>query len=84
MKVTIDKAAADLGTTRKGIERRIEKKHWVEGDQWFIAPDGTRWIDIQGVERWVMQGASSSAIQASRSRSRGMANRKKGHLRGTD
>ena len=74
--VSIDKAASEIGTTRKAIERKIEKAHWIEGDQWFKAPDGTRWISMKGVEKWVIRGASSSGLQASKSLSRVTEGRK--------
>lgn len=52
----IDLAAAIFGLTRKAIERKIERGDWLQGRQYHRAPDGTIWVDREGVQRWVITG----------------------------
>ncbi len=54
--VSIDLAAAMFGTTRSSIENRIGKGVWLEGRQYYRAPDGTRWIIVAGVNKWIASG----------------------------
>ncbi|MBI5259776.1 MAG: excisionase [Burkholderiales bacterium] len=53
--VKIELAEAMFGLTRKAIEGKIHRGDWVEGRQYHRAPDGI-WIDVKGVERWVVTG----------------------------
>ncbi|MCK6376719.1 MAG: excisionase family protein [Aquabacterium sp.] len=53
--VKIELAEAMFGLTRKAIEGKIHRGDWVEGRQYHRAPDGI-WINVRGVERWVVTG----------------------------
>ena len=51
--VTIELCATITGLTRSDINKRMGQGHWVEGRQWRRAEDGSIWIDMPAVERWV-------------------------------
>jgi len=51
--VTIDLCATITGLTRSAINKRMGAGHWTEGRQWHRAEDGSIWIDMLAVERWV-------------------------------
>lgn len=63
MKVrTISAYCAEFGETEKTVVRRIENGVWAEGQQWVkVQGSKQRWIDLEGVERWVRNGGSSRA-----------------------
>lgn len=54
--VVIAKAAEVTGYSRRAIEEKIAKGVWLEGREWFKAPDGRRLISIAGFARWVERG----------------------------
>lgn len=54
--VTMQLAEAMTGYTVKAMERKIERGDWLEGREWFKAPDGRRLISIQGYRAWVERG----------------------------
>jgi hypothetical protein len=41
------------GYTVKAMERKIERRDWVEGKVWVRAPDGRVLIDMVGYHKWV-------------------------------
>jgi len=51
--VTINMCATITGLTRSAINKRMVQGYWTEGRQWRRAEDGSIWIDMQAVERWV-------------------------------
>ena len=51
--VLIPKAAELTGLTRRAIELKIARGQWREGLEWMKGPDGHRYIDLRGYERWV-------------------------------
>jgi hypothetical protein len=53
--VLIPVAAAMTGLSRKAIERKIERKIWVEGKH-FRRRDGGIYIDMDAYNRWVEDG----------------------------
>lgn len=54
--VTIRLASACFGLSEKAIRRKMEEGKWVEGKQYFRAPDGGIFISIKGVQQWVESG----------------------------
>jgi hypothetical protein len=52
-KVRITLAKQVLGMTEDAIRTNIKRKRWAEGQQYETAPDGTVWINIEGVMKWV-------------------------------
>jgi hypothetical protein len=40
------------------VRKKISRQDWAEGREYHRAPDGSIWINIAGVERWVL-GESS-------------------------
>ncbi|MEH3087676.1 MAG: excisionase [Xylophilus ampelinus] len=55
--VTIELAATLTGLTANAVRKRIERGHWLEGHQWKTGLDGRIWIDMQGVEKWLVETA---------------------------
>ncbi|RUP24456.1 MAG: excisionase [Curvibacter sp.] len=51
--VTVNLCSSITGLTRSAINKRMGEGHWIEGRQWRRAEDGSIWIDMQAVERWV-------------------------------
>jgi hypothetical protein len=60
--VLLKKAAEIKGTTPKAIERKIDKGRWIEGIHWHKDPDGRRWIDLDEVDKWVLQGEGLTSV----------------------
>ena len=52
--VRIRKAAELTGYTEKAINRKIDDGIWLEGALWHKAPDGSRIIDMEAYEKWVL------------------------------
>lgn len=44
------------GYTEKGVRRKIEDGVWREGREFRRSPDGRIHIDLQGYEKWLVQG----------------------------
>jgi hypothetical protein len=57
-RVTIPLAEAILGLTRKAIEGKVYRGDWIEGREYHRAPDGSIWVNVEGVQRW---GSNRSA-----------------------
>ena len=53
--VTIKKASDITGLTEKAIRRKIEEQIWVEGKQFFRAPDARIFISLAGFEAWLLK-----------------------------
>lgn len=51
--VRLPLAEALTGYTVKAMERKIQRRDWVEGKVWRRAPDGCIVIDISGYHTWV-------------------------------
>lgn len=52
--VTVELAGAITGLGENAVRKRIERGLWVEGKQWRRGPDGRQYIDMEGVEAWVL------------------------------
>src|SRR5687768_14806096 len=52
-KVTITRFAEMSGYTTGAVHKKIERGVWLEGVQWFRAPDGRILISIEGYDSWV-------------------------------
>ncbi|MEQ3658657.1 MAG: hypothetical protein ABNH21_06845 [Glaciecola sp.] len=53
---------AEFGETKTAVTKRIETGVWREGEQWFkVSGSKERWIDLEGVEKWVRNGGSYRA-----------------------
>lgn len=52
-----DLAPAVFGLSKKAVEGKIYRGDWVEGREYHRAPDGSIWLDKDGVRRWVIGGA---------------------------
>lgn len=50
--VLLKRAAVITGYTISAMEHKIARGIWVEGREWFKAPDGKRMISMRGYERW--------------------------------
>ncbi len=61
--VTISKFSQLSGYTENAIRTKIRDSVWVEGYEWHKAPDGRNLIDIEGVERWVVNARASGKFQ---------------------
>lgn len=48
--------AAMTGLTLRAIDGKRAGGYWVEGQEWYRAPDGTIWYDVEAVEKWVAGG----------------------------
>lgn len=59
--VLVHVAALVLGYTEKAINQKIDGGVWREGHEWRRAPDGKRFVDLRGVERWVDHGRPGDA-----------------------
>lgn len=57
--VRIKLFAVMSGYTVKAIEKKIEAGKWIEGREFRRAPDGSIFISVQGVTRWI-EGKSPS------------------------
>jgi hypothetical protein len=53
-RVRIKLAAKRIGMSEGAIRKKIERGQWVENRQWVRAPDGSVWVDLDGVQRWVL------------------------------
>ena len=62
--VLIKKASELTGYSIQAIESKIAKAQWLEGAHYVKAPDGRVFIDLQGVERWIMKGSGLEVIQS--------------------
>lgn len=51
--VLIPLASALTGMTEKAIRRKIEEGVWIEGREWWRAPDGHIYVDLKGHAKWV-------------------------------
>ena len=51
--VTVNLCSTITGLTCSDINKRMSQGYWTEGRQWRRAEDGSIWIDMQAVERWV-------------------------------
>lgn len=51
--VTVNLCSTITGLTRSAINKRMGEGQWTEGRQWRRAEDGSIWIDMLAVERWV-------------------------------
>jgi hypothetical protein len=51
--VRISKAALDTGYTEKAIRSKIQNGVWLQGVIWIKAPDGSIFIDLGAVEKWI-------------------------------
>lgn len=58
--VTIGLASIVTGLTAKAINDKIDKGHWAEGREWTKGPDGRRYVDLRGYEKWVEKEAARS------------------------
>ncbi|MGJ8681633.1 hypothetical protein [Paraglaciecola sp.] len=59
---TISAYCLEFNESKCAVTKRIENGVWVEGQQWFkVKGSKERWIDLEGVERWVRNGGSSLA-----------------------
>lgn len=59
---TISAYCAEFGETKISVEKRIENGVWLEGKQWFkVKGSKQRWIDLEGVEKWVRNGGNYHA-----------------------
>lgn len=54
------------GDTSDAVHARRRKRHWIDGVQCRIGPDGNLWIDPQEVTRWVEGLHRQSASLSSR------------------
>jgi hypothetical protein len=52
--VTIKRAVELLGLTKRAIEGKIYRGQWVDGRQFHRDPGGQIWIDLRGVQNWVL------------------------------
>ena len=62
--VTISKFAELSGYTEDAIRTKIRDSVWVEGYEWHKAPDCRNLIDIEGVERWIVNARASDKFLA--------------------
>tara|TARA_R110002050_G_scaffold300532_1_gene470358 strand:- start:571 stop:765 length:195 start_codon:yes stop_codon:yes gene_type:complete len=52
----------EFGETVCTVVKRIENGVWRENEQWFkVKGSKERWIDLEGVEKWVRNGGNSRA-----------------------
>jgi hypothetical protein len=59
---TIKAYCAEFGETETSVTKRIENGVWAEGQQWHkVKGSKSRWIDLEGVEKWVRNGGISHA-----------------------
>jgi hypothetical protein len=73
MRYVLIKRAAELtGYSVQAIESKIAKSQWLEGLHYKKAPDGRVFIDLEEIERWIIQG-SMNITGRSGSRSSGKA-----------
>lgn len=63
MKVrTIKQYCQEFGESRCAVLKRIENGIWIENQQWFkVKGSKERWLDLEGVEKWVRNGGSFRA-----------------------
>lgn len=59
--VTIEKAEERTGLSEKAIRRKIERGIWVDGREYYRAPDGGVFISLRGYELWVVSGRGSKS-----------------------
>ena len=52
--VLIPKFCQETGYTRSAVETKIARGVWVEGREYFRAPDGRTLVDMEGFGRWVV------------------------------
>lgn len=52
--VTIELASHVTGLSKRAIQSKIYKCIWVLNRQYRKAPDGRIFIDLEGVEKWIM------------------------------
>lgn len=56
--VTEEVAALATGYSVKAIQSKREKGVWIEGREWFKAPDGRVLISLRGYNSWAESGKS--------------------------
>lgn len=52
--VTIELASALMGLSQDAVRKRITRGTWIEGKHYRKAPDGRVWMDMDGIEKWVL------------------------------
>lgn len=60
MLVKLFKYCEISGDTQEAVYSRKRKHVWSEGAQLVKAPDGTLWVDLEEVEKWVRQQPQES------------------------
>lgn len=59
---TISAYCLEFNETKCAVIKRIDNGVWKEGEQWHkVKGSKERWIDLEGVERWVRNGGNSLA-----------------------
>lgn len=59
-RVVISLAAQVTGLTVKAINQKIDTGEWREGHEWHKAPDGRRYVDLDGYNAWVAKGKKAA------------------------
>lgn len=49
-------AEAITGISTKAMNQKIDEGVWAQNREWKKGPDGRRYLDIHGYERWVERG----------------------------
>lgn len=67
--VLVEKMAELTGYTPKAIDKKIDDGIWIKGREWIKAPDGRRFVDVEGFNKWVenIQGPDPAVNQALKS-----------------
>ncbi|WPB58598.1 excisionase [Xylophilus sp. GOD-11R] len=52
--VTVELAATIMGLSEEAIRKRLSRGVWLENKQFRRGPDGRVWIDMEGIEAWVL------------------------------
>jgi len=59
--VRIKKFVELTGYTERAVRCKIHEGVWIEGRQYVRGPDGAILMDMEGYERWVVEGQKVAA-----------------------
>lgn len=52
--VSVKLASVVLGRTEASIRARLARGIWLENVHWRKSPDGSVWIDLKAVDKWIL------------------------------
>ena len=52
--VTVELAGTMMGLSADAVRKRMQRGVWVEGKHYRKTPDGRVWVDMEGIEKWVL------------------------------